>query len=64
MCMSCFNAHADHRYLPSIFPKERLAIEGILDARPLPNRHWWAHESLSDLRQQNIEHGYSFPVEA
>ena len=63
MCVSCFNADADHCYLPSTFPKERLAIEGILDARPLTNRHWWAHESLADLEIENIEHGIPLPVE-
>ena len=65
MCMSCFNAHVGHCFLPSRFPDERLEIEGILNMRPsMYNRHWYIHESLSDLRHQNVEHGYSFPVGA
>lgn len=56
MCWSCFNAHVDHCYLLTDFPKERRTIEAILDVRPEPNRNWDHHESIDDLQSENIEH--------
>ena len=56
MCQSCFNAGHKHQYRRSIFPKERLKIENLLEVRPLPNRNWYPGETLSQLQAENKEH--------
>ena len=56
MCQSCFNAGHKHQYRRSIFPKERLKIENLLEVRPLPNRNWYPGETLFQLQAENKEH--------
>lgn len=57
MCMSCQNAHADHRLLHTQFPIGRVEIEHLLEPRPRPNRNWEPRESLEFLTEENRQHG-------
>ncbi len=61
MCLSCFNAHVNHKLLRTQFPAEREDIERILELRPLPNRNWAAGETIADLIQENRDHGMEVP---
>ena len=56
MCQSCFNAGHKHQYRQSIFPKERLEIEKLLEMRPLSNRNWYSNETLIQIEAENKEH--------
>ena len=56
MCQSCFDAGHKHQYRRSVFPKDRLKIEKLLEIRPIPNRNWYPGETLSQLRAENREH--------
>ena len=60
LCCSCWNNDHYHKIVKSVFPKNRAAIEKILEYRPLINRNWDLPEELSKLRQENIEHGLPF----
>lgn len=57
LCASCLNDHVAHQFLRTVFPKERVAIEQLLELRPLSNRNWLPHESLDELRAENQTHG-------
>lgn len=40
------------------FPAERLEIERLLNLRPhRRNRNWHPHESVDDLKAENLRHG-------
>uniref|UniRef100_A0A6M3IXM5 Uncharacterized protein n=1 Tax=viral metagenome TaxID=1070528 RepID=A0A6M3IXM5_9ZZZZ len=57
MCRSCWNAGHRHKYRRVIFPAARVAIESVLEKRPVPNRNWIPGESVTDLERENDEHG-------
>ncbi len=56
VCLSCFNKA--HGYQPRrvAFPEERLAIEALLERRPLENQNWRPGESLAQLQAENDAH--------
>ena len=56
ICCSCMNGAAGHCLLRAVFPLERLAIDALLEVRPLLNRNWELSESLEDLRKENEGH--------
>ena len=56
MCMSCLNGRHGHKYRPTKFPRQRRAIEGLLQVRPVPNRNWRPGENLALLRRDNQIH--------
>lgn len=56
MCQSCWNASHKHQNRHTTFPKERKAIETILEVRPLPNRNWLPNETMALLIAENEEH--------
>lgn len=62
MCSGCLNAVVDHRWRRVTLPKEaeRLAIEAVLQARPLPHtRNWRPGETIADLMAENDARGHS-----
>jgi len=62
MCQSCWNAAVGGAWRPITFPAEREAIEAVLLARPLhTNRNWFPHETVDDLRAENVAHGCPLP---
>ncbi len=56
MCRSCWNAGHAHKFRMSIFPDERKEIEALLLRRPIPNRNWFAHETVAELEAENMIH--------
>lgn len=57
-CVDCLNVLQGNQWRPVIWPKNRKAIEEILNARPLPdNRHWEPHETVDALARENAAHG-------
>lgn len=53
-CPTCGSGDVWHRV---VFPKNRAAIEEVLDLRPLAqNRNWRPSETLADLKRENAEH--------
>lgn len=58
MCGECFNVELDGRWRQIEWPKERAAIEAVLERRRLGiNRNWNPGESVADLQAENQEHG-------
>lgn len=52
---TCGNCGA---FAPVEFPLESELVEALLAVRPVPeSRNWLPGESLSDLANENIEHG-------
>ena len=56
MCQSCFNTRHKHQYRRYVFPRSRKRIEAILLERPLDNRNWWPHETVTQLEADNNKH--------
>lgn len=60
-CTDCGSGDKWHRVrMPGV--RKRREIERLLLLRPgfrhnAPNRNWWPHESVEDLRRENLEHG-------
>lgn len=43
--------------IPVVWPDDPEAIVGLTVNRPIPNRNWYPHESIDDLRAENELHG-------
>lgn len=57
-CPNCLNVPHNGKARMVVFPENRDEIERILLLRPNPSvRTWYPHETVDDLRLQNIEHG-------
>ena len=54
-CLSCLNEEFDGKWLPTIWPGNRTAIENILLRRPRRNQNWTPGQSLTDLENENAE---------
>ena len=57
MCLSCFNEKAEGKPLKVIIPRNRKAIEAILEKRPLENQNWEVGETIDNLLKENAENG-------
>ena len=55
----CYNEAADFNAVPVIWPNEKMKgqIYEILSRRPRENQNWFPHESLTDLKVENLAHG-------
>lgn len=49
-------ADCGHGPVPVRWPDDREAIDAVLMARPIGNRHWFPNETLDDLRNENRAH--------
>ena len=56
MCQSCFNSSYGHKFRHTEFPRNRKAIETLLERRPLENRNTTPEETVADLSRENREH--------
>ena len=57
-CPNCLNAAHGGKARTVIYPEQREEIERVLVLRPDPNmRTWYPHETIDDLKRQNLEHG-------
>lgn len=53
-CVDCGNAHADGRWVKTIWPTSTVEIDRVLSLRPLPYQNWTADESVPQLRAENM----------
>lgn len=60
ICCDCGNIEVEGRWRQVLWPSNHGEVAALLDRRPIPNRNWLPHESLSDLREQNLRHGLDF----
>jgi hypothetical protein len=57
-CPTCENAPAGGRWATVTFPSLLVSIERVLELRDdVRHRNWVPRESLTDLRQQNLDNG-------
>jgi hypothetical protein len=54
-CVDCDNRAANGQWLPVIWPDNPSEIEDVLTTRPKSARNWLPGETVSDLRQQDLE---------
>lgn len=58
MCSECFNGAVGGKWRRVVFPKNRLQVEAVLKARPMPaTRNWSPGETVTGLKRENREHG-------
>lgn len=57
-CPDCLNGWCDHKYAVTMWPEDRdiEEIERQLTRRQLRNRHWLAHEPVTQLAEENDDH--------
>jgi hypothetical protein len=57
-CIDCLNDLAGRQWISVTWPDDVSAIESVLELRPeVTTRSWWPHETVEDLRAENIAHG-------
>lgn len=62
ICSDCGNVAVEGRWRRLAWPANPKNIEDLLERRPMANRNWFPHESINDLREQNLLHGLGDPV--
>lgn len=55
-CRGCYNHRDGYKLLPVIWPGDPEAIAKELRVRPVENKNWQSHETVEQLRGQNLEH--------
>ena len=55
-CVGCLNEAVGNRWVTVMWPADQAAIEQLLSWRPALNANWFPHETLADLRAENLEH--------
>lgn len=58
MCCDCGNHACNQEYRQAPFPKNRVAIERILLARPRSGMRHWTTETIKELEAENRVHGH------
>ncbi len=57
MCGECFNEDIEGRWRRVVFPRQRRAIERLLELRRPHNANWRPGETAEGLAQENRDHG-------
>jgi len=55
-CTECQNEEIEGKLYKVITPGNRLQIEALLEARPIPNRNWKHPQTIDDLIEENKAH--------
>jgi len=61
-CKSCKNEFNGGLPIPLIWPKERWAIDHLLEKRLVKNRHYLVTDTVDTLKAENVSHSLTIDI--